>query len=126
MKIVFVETKFNVNEEKNVVTCVIKAYLNPVSRQDILFFDEKAYEVFVVHGCAKCHPDDKFSLEIGKRIAESRAKKAVYQEGKIRANNLQKYIDIMAEDLETMKNNLDQFISKENEHIKIVEQEVNK
>lgn len=33
----------------------------------------------IVKGVAKCNPDDKFDITLGKRIAEGRAKRAMFQ-----------------------------------------------
>lgn len=63
-------TIWNINyhyETNSIIVCEIK-YLHP--------FNNKPYKV---RGIAKCHPDDKFDVNKGKHIAESRAKSKLYQ-----------------------------------------------
>ena len=59
---------------------------------------------FVVQGKAKCHPDDKFDPELGKRIAESRAASKlylkIYKVIKIQIIQIQKNQQILKEEME--------------------------
>lgn len=126
MKIVFDETKFNVNEEKNVVTCVIKAHFKSegTQREISVSWGSDIFDMFTVHGCAKCHPEDKFSIEIGKRIAESRAKKRIYQKGFEISQKISHYIDVMKSDISKLACDMKSFKDKEDEHIDIVMKDV--
>lgn len=128
MKVRFIETNFVTNDKKGVVTCIVKARLSMGSRQGLIgtcYWNRNSLEqLFTIHGCAKCHPDDKFSLEVGKRIAESRAKKAVYARGKELAKKSLGYLEIFKEDVLEMMTKLDNFRTKEDEHIGLVINEV--
>ena len=70
------QTKFFINQEKGVVTCVIEAYLitPEIVRGPIAIYSE----YFKARGVAKCHNDDIFDVERGKRIALAKAENAVY------------------------------------------------
>ena len=60
--------------------CIIKYKIKPiiVNNVDITnkIFDKKEYHVV---GIARCHPKDIFDANVGKRVAESRAKKALFK-----------------------------------------------
>lgn len=62
------------------VMCVIMYRIKPIIFNDIditnKIFDKKEYHVV---GIAKCHSKDIFDATVGKRIAESRAKKALFK-----------------------------------------------
>ena len=123
MKIVFDETKFIINEEKNIVTCVITAHMVPKSQQNkvnLEYWDNQILGKFTVSGVSKCHPGDKFSEETGKRIAESRAKRKVFSEGRERAKRLFHYTDIFLSDIKKMIDEMENFRTKETEHIEKV------
>lgn len=121
MKIVFEDIKFVVNEEKRIVTCIITSHLNFNSQQDSVqcFIPIKQCR-FTVHGIAKCHIDDEFSAETGKRIAESRAKKMMYKKGKEKVLKILNHAEIFKNDVEKMIKNLDKYSLKEVEHIKLL------
>lgn len=63
----FQKVHYNVNEEKRTVCCVITAVIH--SRRVICFV-----------GKANCSDEDKFNIELGKKIAFLRAKKQAYAE----------------------------------------------
>ena len=62
------------------VICVIMYRIKPIIFNNIditnKIFDKKEYHVV---GIAKCHSKDTFEHNTGKRIAESRAKKALFK-----------------------------------------------
>ena len=62
------------------VICVIMYRIKPIIFNNIditnKIFDKKEYHVV---GIARCHPKDRFEHNTGKRIAESRAKKALFK-----------------------------------------------
>lgn len=132
MKVVFNETKFIVNEEKNVVTCIITASLSPTSRQNKVgyflsypFVDSTGLcSRYVVTGVAKCHAEDKFDLKRGKMLAESRAKAKVYEEGLNRYKSLLRYVDIFGEDVQDQIEKLKKYHKKEKEHLVELKSEV--
>lgn len=117
MKVVFVgEPKFIVKESTKTVVCIMKVLVNAwKSSQNNVFGKES--ELITVKGFSKCHPEDKFDEVIGKRIAESRAKKEAYREGR---NYLQKILDstvIYEKDLKQSMIKLINFGKKEKSHI---------
>lgn len=74
-------SKFIINEEKKIVVCVLNCdmqlfkgeesylYSNKVVGNDYVRFGE-----FSVTGISRCNDSDTFDINIGKKIAESRAK----------------------------------------------------
>lgn len=62
------------------VICVIIYRIKPIIFNNVnitnKIFDKKEYHVV---GVARCNPKDIFNFTIGKRIAESRAKKALFK-----------------------------------------------
>lgn len=73
----YISKKFHV--DGNRVTCVL--------RYDI---DEQLESCLPVIACAKCHPDDKFDLEEGKKIALTRAQAKAFNEAKQYYSNVMK------------------------------------
>ena len=68
----FGEPQFFVNEEKRSVACRLTGYIQGL--------DEDCFPDFVTRtGVAKCHPDDEFDVEIGKKIAHAKAENQVYK-----------------------------------------------
>lgn len=129
MKIVFDETKFIVNEEKKTVTCIISAKFTPYSQQTevgLRYHLSELTKKFRVAGVSKCHPDDQFSVETGKRIAESRAKKKVYSMGKELGKKFLRYTEILSSDITKMISNMETYHDKEVWHIEsLLKQQTN-
>lgn len=121
MKVQFNETKFVVNEEKKTVTCVINAQVTTTSGQDEVVYCEfsgnSLTKPYLSIGVAKCSDDDKFNEELGKRIAESRAKAKVYEEGMSRIKQILKYIDIFGTDAQDQIEKLKGYWAKEKDHL---------
>lgn len=91
-----------VNEEKGTIACVIKV-------NGLL-----GYNKFV--GKAKCLPEDKFDVELGKKLASARAWQK-YDEAKLRQmwtirDEIQKEIDKIDERIEKQEARLDKTIDK--------------
>lgn len=91
-----------VNEEKGTIACVIK-----VNRL-------LGYNKFV--GKAKCLPEDKFDVELGKKLASARAYQK-YDEAKLRylwkkRDNMQKILDEIDADIERQEEILDRTIDR--------------
>lgn len=63
-------TNYNVNTEKRVVTCIMKASIGC------------SHNTYTAIGIAKCSDDDTFNERTGRRIAESRAKAKIYVEAR--------------------------------------------
>ena len=82
--VVFSEPKYIVNEEKKTVVCLlnVEPNLNPHGTHywdDPRWYSNKfntdAMGKFQAKGVAKCSENDVFNEQLGKRIAESKAKK---------------------------------------------------
>lgn len=68
---------FYVNEEKKVVTCTMEAtVLVPTNYYDTVFIPQHYCKCV---GVAKCHKDDEFDIERGKRIAMAKAENDAYK-----------------------------------------------
>lgn len=91
-KLSFEEPKFYVNEEKQLVTCVLSA--NPqllgndkinrvceaIARHYLSKADyEKFCYFFTVTANAKLNPADKFDVEAGKKVARAKAESKAYK-----------------------------------------------
>ena len=76
--ITILNTKYKYADSR--VVCVIMYRIKPIifNNVDITnkIFDKKEYHAV---GIARCHPKDIFDATVGKRIAESRAKKALFK-----------------------------------------------
>lgn len=90
-RVTIVKREFKVNKKKSTVACIMTCRIN--APEDIGYaympreVDNKINKIlktktvcstFVVIGISKCHADDTFDEVLGKRIAESRAKKDAY------------------------------------------------
>lgn len=122
-KLRFQEAEYHVNKEKRTVICVLKAdYDNELEYYTPSNFNNKYYKDYSYYfksvGVAKCDPKDEFDITLGKRIAESKAKRNAYKRyiNIIRSfeKDLSKSIDIMRYNKSVM---LD-YIKKEEEHYK--------
>lgn len=68
---------FYVNEKKRTVTCVVEAVLNvPSSWDSVVNLWNKPFKVACT---SKCHPDDRFDVDRGKRIALAKAENKTYE-----------------------------------------------
>lgn len=91
-RVTIVERTFKVNPKKRAVVCIIECKFNWPTEIDTAWgSDFYKYcrkvtgastvgrsDYFTVVGVSKCHADDTFDEVLGKRIAESRAKKDAY------------------------------------------------
>ena len=82
--VVFSEPKYIVNKEKKTVVCLLKVEPEMSPRGTHYWDDSRWYSnkfntdcmgKFQAKGVAKCSEDDEFNEQLGKRIAESKAKK---------------------------------------------------
>lgn len=73
MKLSVVNTRFVVNEEKRTVACICDC------RFKYIVFGSYKNEPFSVTAVAKCHTNDKFDEELGKKIARAKAENKAYQ-----------------------------------------------
>ena len=98
-----IKESYVINEEKGVVVCIIMGYT------DIL----DVRESFKVTGVSKCRPEDKFDVNVGKRLAESKAKISMFKLSRLRNKKA-------AEELLKIANTLDDVVAS-NEHCLVVE-----
>lgn len=86
-KVKITETKFHIDMENEVVVCEIKCDMqmekHPAwkvlsSEMWEKRFPRVAWGVFTVRAIARCNATDTFNAEVGKRIAESRAKAKMF------------------------------------------------
>lgn len=73
---------------------------------------------------AYCHQDDKFDETIGRRIAESKAKRLVFSEGRARAEKLERAISVYLSEVTKLKNSMETFKEKEVKHTEKLMSEV--
>lgn len=96
-------TQFFVNEKKGTVSCVVTAYLVcPYSWNSPVVINGVAIKGT---GVAKCHADDTFDVERGKRIAMAKAENKAY----LKAVS---YLEEQREHLVFMNNAIEAFLSK--------------
>ena len=109
----FVSKTFNYNEDKQTIVCILKGTLNTYSfynkyNIDIQsnWYKKKCPELnyagdFTVIGIATCSNSDTYNEEVGKRIAESRAKVQAYNIAKrfysCVADKIQKQLEFIEE-----------------------------
>lgn len=81
------KSKFVVNKEKKTVVCILECSMN-LNRfpdgGDCFYYSHLSNNrpFFEVKGIARCSENDTFSEEIGKRVAESKAKKLAFIKAK--------------------------------------------
>lgn len=85
-KIVIHREKYHVNKEKQVVACTLYCELEFTKPEidSIITYDmwRKRYgrsRYFIVSGKAKCHPQDIFDENLGKKIANQRAQAKMFK-----------------------------------------------
>lgn len=121
MKVVFEKMQFNVKKEKGTVICVATARISFKSCQgSVNIIDPNCTKSFKVVVTSKCHKDDKFDEKKGRRIAESRAKRAVYSEALVRLSKIQKKAKTFSEEIDLAVSNLKYFNTTEKSHTNLV------
>ena len=92
-------TQFFVNEKKGTVSCVVSARLIcPCSWDSPVMIN--GVEISCT-GVAKCHADDTFDVERGKRIAMAKAENKVYLKAVAYLEEKQKHLVFMNNAIET-------------------------
>ena len=79
IKVSFNEPEFYINERKRTVTCRLEGFLN--GPQDNAAWTEEIdfpSTTLTTSSTARCHKDDNFDIERGKRIALSKAENEIY------------------------------------------------
>lgn len=85
------KTTYKVDEKNKVVVCIMECDLQMHKHPAWIIFDSAFYKkkmpnvscsgTFIVRAKARCNGTDTFNVEIGKRIAESRAKAKAFKVG---------------------------------------------
>lgn len=97
IKIRFNEPKYFIDEKKRIVTCKLiwhvdfPSGINPWSTKVGKFFYKNQTSI----GVAKCMEDDKFDIEIGKRLARTKAETTAYKIARVQLRFL--YEDFYAQ-----------------------------
>ena len=105
--------RFSVNEEKRTVVCIIHTVID----YEMPFAFCNGGDEVIVKGIAKCSKDDKFDVTLGKRIAESRAKVALFRELKNKSLDLFKETKQASIEYNLQAVKYDNLITKEKQHI---------
>lgn len=95
IKVSFGEPEFYVNEKKRTVTCRLEGYLNgpnTMSWADEISFPNSN---LTTSSTARCHKDDKFDIERGKRIALSKAENDIYSMATIEVSRVAEKLDFL-------------------------------
>lgn len=120
---------FRVNPGKKTVVCIIKCNINWPEEVDTTY-NGKFYDYvtdttgakgwardFTVVGMSKCHADDTFDEVLGRRIAESRAKKEAYEKALLLWKKIHAHYSRCAEVALRMMAACDDAKNVEKEHI---------
>ena len=96
------DLRYIVKEEEGIVICLLTGELDLIrDREFDNFFISKNYTLINTKGIAKCSKEDKFDVSLGKRIAESKAKKAAFIQASLNykniADNIEKALDVAEE-----------------------------
>lgn len=78
MKTVFKKISFIPMENVGTVTCIIRARIVDNSSQSSIFLGKKIERDITVSATANCHPEDKYDINIGKKVAEAKARMKLY------------------------------------------------
>lgn len=92
------EPKFFINEKKGTVTCKMSAVLNgPCEIIDSFIGGDVSFPSSFMNstGVARCHEGDVFDVEIGKRIALSKAENCLYNNAAIKVSEYCEKLDFM-------------------------------
>jgi hypothetical protein len=88
------EITFVVNEEKRTIKCVIKSHIAmPFNTKSPVQITNKD---FITEGIAKCHKEDVFEEERGKRIALSKAENNAYKKAMKYLKEQKNYLEFFA------------------------------
>lgn len=119
---------YNIDEENRAVVCNIACDLNIIRMEDkvsLYTYDLFAKKFpfikndrFVVKGVARCNSQDTFNETIGKRIAESRAKKQAYAIATRVFNYCAQILENKAMEFKALAGNNSIVAHREEEHIK--------
>ena len=93
------EPEYYINEKKRTVTCKLRAeMLGPeeissgwISPKYISF----PFETMVSTATARCHKDDKFDIERGKRVALSKAENELYSMASLKVSEVAEKLDFL-------------------------------
>lgn len=110
MKTVIKKISFYTVEETGTVTCIIKASVVSNSSQNFINIRKKD---LIVYGTSRCHSEDNFDEEIGKRISEARAKHRLYIRSREIESGYLKKLRILEKELFNEISNLTEYSNSE-------------
>lgn len=118
IKLEFSDAKYHVNKEKGTVVCVLTAgYSYDLFNYALANYGpDRTY--FEAVGVAKCNPEDKFDEKLGKRLAESKAKRNAYKKYVNILNNILSGLTKATGLVEFNKSVMFDYIEREEEHYK--------
>ena len=125
-KLTFKETKYYVNKEKKTIVCLlsfeVKDPENFIEERLIALAINKLYRdkypwEFTSKGLAKCSDDDTFDEVLGKRIAESKAKKAAYKIAMRIRYAVMEQLSKLVDKNNAIYDNLKKNVQNEHEHL---------
>ena len=96
IKVSFEEPEFYINEKKRTVTCKLEGFLN--GPQDNSSWTEDIdfpSSTLTVSSTARCHKDDTFDIERGKRIALSKAENEIYCMATLEVSKVAEKLDFL-------------------------------
>lgn len=88
-----IDSKYFIDEKKGVTVCVISGYTHLLGHS----------ERFEVKAVSRCHKDDKYNKNFGRRLAESRAKLKMFKLAEKRANLIYTELNRMANEMGAIK-----------------------
>lgn len=125
------ETTYHVDESNKVVICTLKCDMQMHKHPAYYCFTGSAFEkrmplvkydgTFTVKGKARCNFSDKFDVEKGKKIAESRAKSKMFRTAEKVWNEVSRYIFNMMKECQITAGACAMAKSIEDKHLKELE-----
>lgn len=117
MKLKFGDTTYYVDKKKGVCVCVLEGYFDPIVRDRIVssaVLHKPSW--FVAKGVAKLKDPDKWDETLGKRIAESKAKRNIYKQAYNYIQYLWKHHIEAENELINTQLKMSKFLTDEDEH----------
>lgn len=117
MKLKFDEPAYYVDKKKGVCVCVLSAYFDAIDRDRIVssaVLHKPSW--FTTKGVARLKDPDKWDEQLGKRIAESKAKRNIYKQAYNYIQYLWKHHIEAENELIRTQLKMSKFLTDEDEH----------
>lgn len=97
IKVSFNEPEFYINEKKRTVTCRLEGFLNGPQDNAASWTEEIDFPstMLTTSTTARCHKDDTFDVERGKRIALSKAENDIYSMATLEVSKVAEKLDFL-------------------------------